>query len=140
MRMVLALAWAVLVAAAAAQEAANAPQQTPSLSYDEKEMWAPSPGAFPHGLDVLEVRADRPGRHPLVVLTHGTSNKEDERMHVTPWSQLGQAMWFARRGYVAIVVVRKGYGRSGGERDSNKGGCRARSGSFEGRARQARKI
>ena len=94
-------------------------------------MWAPAPGAFPRGLDVLEVYADRPGRHPLVVLTHGTSNVEQEREHVTPWSQLGQAMWFARRGYVAIVVVRKGYGRSGGERDGTHGGCGSRGGSFE---------
>jgi dienelactone hydrolase len=94
-------------------------------------MWAPAPRAFPNGLDVLEVYADRPGRHPLVVLTHGTSNQEPERMHLTPWAQLGPAMWFARRGYVAIVVVRKGYGRSGGERDGTHGGCFSRNGSFE---------
>jgi dienelactone hydrolase len=54
-----------------------------------------------------------------------------ERMHVTPWAQLGQAQWFARRGYVTFVVVRQGYGRSGGERDSMHGGCNSRRGSFE---------
>ncbi|HXK03636.1 MAG TPA: CocE/NonD family hydrolase [Verrucomicrobiae bacterium] len=133
MRTVVSLACAVMLAAGAAtaQEPTDGTQQTPPLRYVEKEMWAPAPGAFPNGLDVLEVYADRPGQHPLVVLTHGTSNDEQERMHVTPWSQLGQALWFARRGYVAFVVVRKGYGRSGGERDSSKGGCRARNGSFE---------
>ena len=31
--------------------------------------------AFPNGLDALEVYANRPGKHPLVVLTHGTSDK-----------------------------------------------------------------
>jgi dienelactone hydrolase len=111
---------------------AQAMSHPPVLArYVEKEMFVPAQGAFPNGLDVLEVYADMPGRHPLVILTHGTSNDEQERMHVTPWSQLGQSMWFARRGYVAFVVVRKGYGRSGGERDSSHGGCRARNGSFE---------
>jgi len=138
MRMLLILVLAALAAVAAAQEAASAdsgPEQAkagqPTMTFVEKEMWAPAPGAFPHGLDVLEVYADRPGRHPLVVLTHGTSNKEEDRMHVTPWAQLGQALWFARRGYVAIVVVRKGYGKSGGERDGTHGGCGSRNGSFE---------
>jgi dienelactone hydrolase len=94
-------------------------------------MWAPVPQSFPNGLDVLEVYADRPGRHPLVVLTHGTSDDPEDRAHVTPWAQYSQALWFARRGYVAFVVVRKGYGRSGGRQDSTNGGCGSRSGSFE---------
>jgi dienelactone hydrolase len=137
MRIVVVLAWCALLSGAAAQEPASAdsgPQATPGqppLTFVQKEMWAPAPRAFPHGLDVLEVYADQPGRHPLVILTHGTSDKEEDRQHVTPWSQLGQAMWFARRGYVAIVVVRKGYGRSGGERDGTHGGCGSRGGSFE---------
>ncbi len=109
-------------------------QATPNevvIHYIQKEMFIPAPLAFPNGLDAIEVYADRPGRHPLVVLTHGTSDKEEERARVTPWAQLGQAMWFARRGYVAIVVARRGYGRSGGERDGNAGGCHARGGSFQ---------
>jgi dienelactone hydrolase len=97
----------------------------------EKEMWVPVPQSFPNGLDVLEVYVDRPGRHPLVVLTHGTAANPEERAHVTPWAQSSQAQWFARRGYVAFVVVRKGYGRSGGRQDSTNGGCGPRGGSFE---------
>jgi dienelactone hydrolase len=89
----------------------------------EKEMYVMVPNSFPNGLDVLEVYGERPGRHPLVLLTHGTSNVEEERQHVTPWAQLWQALWFARRGYVVIVIARKGYGRSGGERDGKHGGC-----------------
>ena len=140
MRMVSSLAWVLIwlfALAAAAQEppdtdsVENTKPGQPPVTLVEKEMWAPAPNAFPRGLDVLEVYADRPGRHPLAVLTHGTSDKEQDRMHVTPWSQLGQALWFARRGYVAIVVVRKGYGRSGGERDGSHGGCGSRSGSFQ---------
>ena len=103
---------------------AATPIPVPPVHYLEKEMWAPVPNSFPHGLDVLEVYADRPGPHPLALLTHGTASDERERQQVTPWSQLAQALWFAQRGYVSIVVVRKGYGRSGGEPDGRRGGCR----------------
>jgi dienelactone hydrolase len=95
-----------------------------------KEMWVRTPEAFPNGLDVLEVQMNLPGRHPLVVLTHGTSGDPEVRAHVTPWGQLPQAEWFAERGYVAIVVARRGYGRSSGQQDSANGGCGPRGGSF----------
>jgi hypothetical protein len=108
---------AVLIARAAAQEPAQntaAPASAPALAkvpmqLVQKEMWIHAPLAFPNGLDALEVYLDRPGRHPLVVLTHGTSNNPEDRAHITPWSLTAQAQWFARRGYVALVVVRKGY-------------------------------
>jgi dienelactone hydrolase len=109
--------------------AANPPQQ--ALHLVQKEMFVPAPGVFPNGLDVLEIYLTLPGKHPLVLLTHGTSADPMERMHVTPWAQLPQALWFARRGFVAIVVVRAGYGKSGGKQDSLSGGCRAGYGSFD---------
>ncbi len=108
---------------------ANPPQQV--LRLVQKEMIVPAPGVFPNGLDVLEVYPTLPGKHPLALLTHGTAADPQERMHVTPWAQLPQALWFARRGYVAIVVVRAGYGKSGGKQDSLSGGCRSGYGSFE---------
>ena len=107
---------------------ANPPQQ--ALRLVQKEMFVPAPGVFPNGLDVVEVYLTLPGKHPLVLLTHGTAADPQERMHVTPWAQFPQALWFARRGYVAIVVVRAGYGKSGGKQDSLSGGCRAGHGSF----------
>ncbi len=116
-------------AIAANAAGANQPQQV--LRLVQKEMFVPVPGVFPNGLDVLEVYLTLPGKHPLVVLTHGTSSDPQERMRVTPWAQLPQALWFARRGYVAIVVVRQGYGRSGGKQDSLSGGCRTGQGSFD---------
>ena len=101
-----------------------------AIRYIRKELMVPTPDAFPRGLNVLEVFADLPGPHPVALLTHGTSSKEEERMRVTPWAELAQAMWFAQRGYVVFVVVRRGYGRSGGQRDSIAGGC-SRFGSFQ---------
>jgi len=98
--------------------------------YVEKEMSVPVPNSLPQGLDVLEVYVDTPGRHPLVLLTHGSSVDPAEHAHVTPWSQQNQAIWFARRGFLVLVVVRKGYGRSGGMADGRFGGCGSK-GSFE---------
>jgi dienelactone hydrolase len=97
----------------------------------EKEFYVPASGANPPGLDVLEVYFNSLGKHPLAVLTHGTSDDPLVRAHVTPWGQQSQAQWFARRGYVVLVVVRSGYGRSGGKQDSSHGGCGSRVGSFE---------
>ena len=111
----------------------SAPAATPipaGAQYVERQFRMSVPQSFPNGLDALEVYVSTPGKHPLVLLTHGTSDKPEERMQITPWSQLGQALWFARRGYVALVIVRKGYGSSGGKQDGANGGCRS-NGSFE---------
>jgi len=120
-----ALAFAVPVVA---QDAATSlPAGT---RYVEREFRLPAPNSFPNGLDALEVYVDTPGKHPLALLTHGTSDKQEERMQLTPWSQLPQALWFARRGYVVLVIIRRGYGTSGGKQDGARGGCRA-GGSFQ---------
>ena len=110
----------------AASNDAPAPPQ-----YVEREFQMPVPGSQPQGLDVLEVYVGTPGKHPLALLTHGTSDKPEERMQLTPWAQLAQALWFAERGYVALVVIRQGYGRSGGTQDGVHGGCRSNGGSFQ---------
>lgn len=95
----------------------------PKPQWMEREFMMPAPGA-PKGLDVLQVEVQRPGKHPLAILTHGTSNVPEDRATVTPWVFLPQAMWFARRGYVVLVVVRKGFGNSSGATDGGiHGGC-----------------
>ena len=74
------------------------------------------------GLDALLVYVDLPGKHPLALITHGSARKTEDHALVSPWQFLPQALWFARRGWVALVVVRRGYGRSGGDSDSNHAG------------------
>jgi dienelactone hydrolase len=93
-----------------------------SVQWIESEFLMSSPGS-PSALDILKVEVNRPGKHPLALLTHGTSNDPIERSQVTPWSYLPQAIWFARRGYVVLVVVREGYGRSSGEPDLTPRNC-----------------
>jgi dienelactone hydrolase len=96
----------------------------------EREISIPWDKAPPNGLDALLVYFNLPGRHALVVLTHGSSREMEKHAEVTPWQELPQALWFARRGWIAIVVVRRGYGNSGGEADSYHGG-RGRSPDYE---------
>jgi len=113
---------------AGAQRGANTPVPA-GAQYVEHELRVPVPGSGAAGLDVLEVYVNTPGKHPLALLTHGTSNSADERKEVTPWAYLQQAVWFAQRGYVSLVIVRRGYGNSGGEMDGTHGGCN--NGNFE---------
>ena len=125
--------WAVPAALAFALPLAAQETATPlpaGARYIEREFRLPAPESFPNGLDALEVYVDTPGKHPLALLTHGTSDKAQERMQLTPWSQLPQALWFARRGYVVLVIIRRGYGTSGGRQDGTYGGCRP-GGSFQ---------
>ncbi len=107
----------------------EAGQSTVKMRYVEREFRMPLISAGAAGLDVLEVRVESDKPRPLALLTHGTAYEPEQRAHVTPWAQLEQALWFARRGYVALVVVRQGYGRSGGRGDTAEGGCGNR-GSF----------
>jgi dienelactone hydrolase len=113
----------VMLPVAAGQDALSAANPV-NMRWIEHEFLMPAPGSA-FGLDVLKVEVERPGKHPLALLTHGTANDPIERSQVTPWSFLPQAIWFARRGYVVLVVVRKGYGRSGGEPDVKHGGCQS---------------
>jgi dienelactone hydrolase len=89
----------------------------PAQQFNEKEIRIPWAKAAPQGLDAVLVYADLPGKHPLVVMTHGTSRERQNREEVSPWAMLPQATWFARRGWLVLSVVRRGYGTSGGHAD-----------------------
>ena len=106
----------LFLCAGALAQTAGAPR------YKERELFIPWTQAAPTGLDALLVYADLPGRHPFVVMTHGSSRKPEEHAEVTPWALLPEAQWFARRGFVVLVVVRRGYGHSGGEQDGRHAG------------------
>jgi dienelactone hydrolase len=103
-----------------------------AAEYRQQEVRIPWVEAGAAGLDGLIVSAefaddeiakakesgiDLPAKRPLVVMTHGTARDVEPRNHQTVWQLLPQAMWFARRGFVVLVVVRRGYGSSGGRPD-----------------------
>jgi dienelactone hydrolase len=90
--------------------------------YVEREIRIPWTQAAPNGLDALLVYVDLPGKHPLLVLTHGSARNKQDHALVSPWQQLPQALWFAQRGWVVLAVVRRGFGSSGGEEEVTRGG------------------
>ncbi|HWE21287.1 MAG TPA: alpha/beta hydrolase [Hyphomicrobiaceae bacterium] len=73
---------------------------------------------------MLWVRPAGNGPFPLAVVTHGTDEKT--LRETRPESYIGIAEEMARRGWAAAVVMRRGYGRSGGRYAEPVGStCRA---------------
>jgi len=73
--------------------------------------------------EALLVRPDAPGRYPLALINHGSPRSGADRPNMTPLSMLPEAVEFARRGWAAVVVMRRGYGGSGGGWAEDYGAC-----------------
>jgi dienelactone hydrolase len=80
-----------------------------------------SPG--PQGLETLLVWPDTPGKHPVVLLSHGSPRDAKQRSEMTALYYLPIAMEFARRGFAVAGVLRRGYGHSGGDWAESYGSC-----------------
>jgi dienelactone hydrolase len=80
----------------------------------EKELRIPAPGAGKKGLEAFMVRPSDPGPHPLALINHGAPRAGANRQKMTPSDMLPQAREFARRGWTTVVIMRRGYGDSGG--------------------------
>ena len=76
-------------------------------------------------LEAMEVRPRGPGPFPLVVLAHGKQSGEEGRRGQAPSNMGAEAVAFARRGFVAIVAMRPGYGSSQGRYAEDDGNCAA---------------
>ena len=70
-------------ASADGAQAAGSPDAPAKMRWIEHEFLMPVPGA-PRGIDVLQVEVERPGKHPLAILTHGTAAEAVDRARVTP--------------------------------------------------------
>ena len=57
------------------------------------------------------------------MITHRTSSDAEKRREWTPYVFYRQAIEFARRGFVALVVMRRGFGHSGGGYAEREGCC-----------------
>lgn len=72
-----------------------------------------SKGAY--RLEALIVRpAHATGRLPIALITHGKNRTSAENMQIHAALMLPQARDFAMRGWLAVVVIRRGYGDSDG--------------------------
>jgi dienelactone hydrolase len=93
------------------------------------------PAAGPNGLEALLIRPARPQRYPLALISHGASGDALERQEMTPYGFYRQAIEFARHGFAALVVMRRGYGGSGGSFAEGHSCCEART--FLGSAKES---
>jgi dienelactone hydrolase len=79
------------------------------------EMRIPTHASGKKGLEAVMVRPNDSASHPLALITHGTPRDPGERAEMTPLRWLPQAREFARRGWTAVIVMRRGFGDSGGD-------------------------
>src|SRR5258708_6104112 len=63
------------------------------------------PAADPRGLEALLVRADEPGRHPLVLINHGPPRAASQRPEVTPLQPPPHAIEFAPPRWAPVAVL-----------------------------------
>jgi dienelactone hydrolase len=66
------------------------------------------------GLEAVMLRPNDNAPHPLALITHGTPRQPTDRAEMTPLRLVPQAREFARRGWTTVIVMRRGFGDSGG--------------------------
>jgi dienelactone hydrolase len=88
-----------------------------------EDLRIPDAAAGSERLEAVLIKPAGAGRHPLVVLSHGSPRDGDDRAKVTARDMLAQAQEFARRGFVAVSVLRRGYGTSPGGWAEGYGPC-----------------
>ncbi len=83
-------------------------------TYHREDLYLPMAAAGKRGLETMFLRPDVPSKFPLVVISHGAPRKASDKAGMAPTSYYPHAMEFARRGFAVAVVMRRGYGGSGG--------------------------
>jgi dienelactone hydrolase len=79
----------------------------------------------PYKLETLIAKeAGVGGRRPVALITHGQDREAERREKITARRFLRTAREFARRGWLAVAVVRRGFGRSEGKQPYVLRGCR----------------
>ncbi|MBF0267231.1 MAG: alpha/beta hydrolase [Alphaproteobacteria bacterium] len=99
---------------------------TPSLAADLIEEKVDLPVAFSGEtltLEALIIRPDDDRPHPLAIINHGSPRNVDARAEMSPRSYRAQAREFARRGWVTVAFMRRGYGESDGDYMEGYGKC-----------------
>lgn len=100
----------------------------------------PAKDAGKKGLEAVMVRPSEPGPHPLAVLTHGAPREGSERAGMSPWQMIPQAREFARRGWTTVVVMRRGYGDSGGGFEEDARACSKRADYYDAGRESAKDL
>jgi dienelactone hydrolase len=100
------------------------------------EMRLPTHSSGKKGLEAVMVRPGDSVPHPLALMTHGTPREAQDRAGMTPLRWIPQAREFARRGWTTVIVMRRGFGDSGGGYNEDAGGC-TRSPNYYGATKEA---
>ncbi|HEX7055125.1 MAG TPA: prolyl oligopeptidase family serine peptidase [Burkholderiales bacterium] len=69
------------------------------------------------------LRPDGDGPYGAVILNHGVSASARERARESAEMLINSAAVFARRGYVVVMPLRRGFGATGGEMAEDPGSC-----------------
>ena len=112
-RMLLLLIASLVVAGAPARAA----------DFYTEDLRIPMAEAGPQGLEAFLVRPAGTKRYPLALLSHGSPRSFDDRAAMSAHKYYGIALEYARRGFAALIVMRRGYGTSPGGRVDSVGGC-----------------
>jgi dienelactone hydrolase len=100
----------------------------------------PTKSAGKKGLEAVMVRPNEPGPHPLALLTHGTPREPGDRAGMSPWQMVPQAREFARRGWTTVIVLRRGYGDSGGGFEEDARACTGRADYYDSGKESAKDL
>ena len=98
-------------------------QPAAATDYHREELRIPMEAAGRRGLEAMLLRPSGTRRYPLALISHGTPREGSARAPMSPYGSYRQALEFARRGFAALVVMRRGYGTSGGEYAESNGPC-----------------
>ncbi len=115
--------WRPFVVAFALLLAGACPALCDDTVFAREMLRIPAPGAGVRGLEAMLVRPAGEGRYPLALINHGSPRFAEERPNMTPLAFLPQATEFARRGWAAVVVMRRGFGNSDGVFAEHPGPC-----------------
>ena len=85
-------------------------------------------------LEAVLIKPNVSGRHPLVIVSHGSPRDAADRAAMTARGMLPQAREFAKRGFIAVSVLRRGYGGSPGGWAEAYGSCETANYERAGRA------
>ena len=119
-RKMMRIALAALIALVTAAPAAAADE------FHREDLRIPMAAAGPRGLEAMLIRPAGTRRYPLALISHGSPRDAEAREGMAPDSLYAQAIEFARRGFAAVVVMRRGYGNSDGGYAENSGPCARR--------------
>ena len=94
-----------------------------SSEFYSEDLRIPMAAAGACGLEAFLMRPAASGQYPLALISHGSPRNVDDRAGMTAHGYRATAFEFARRGFAALVVLRRGYGTSSGGLIDSFGSC-----------------